>query len=453
MKKNIDLLEGPIAGTLAKLAFPIMGTSFIQMGYNLVDMIWIGRLGSDAVAAVGAAGMFMWFANGITTIPRIGGQVKVGQRLGAKEQAAAAEYARGALHIGAFLGVLYGLISLLLNSQMIAFFKLNSPKVIQNARVYLIITCGIIVFSFLDQVIGGILAALGDTVTTFRVTITGLLINLILDPVLIFGIGPIPGFGVAGAALATVFAQIIVFVLYVKTVWHEPVIFRNLHLLKRTKKKYIAEIIKIGFPPAMQDALFSAISMVIARLISGWGDAAVAIQKVGSQIESISWMMAGGFSTAINAFVAQNFGAGKMKRVKKGYHTAMTIMAVWGVFTGALLFLFPEFFMRIFISEPDVVQMGVDYLRIISISEIFMCLEGAATGASQGMGKTIPASATGIIFNALRIPVAMILSSTSLGLNGVWLTISMSCVCKGSVLPAWFGIILRKYYKNGENIS
>ena len=447
MKKKIDLLEGPIAATLARLAFPVMGTSLIQMGYNLVDMIWIGRLGSNAVAAVGAAGMFMWFANGITTIPRIGGQVTVGQNLGAGNPKEAAEYARGALRMGAFLGLLYGMISLLLNRQMIAFFKLNSQEVIWDARVYLMIGCGLVVFSFLDQVLGGILAALGNTVTTFRATTIGLLINLILDPVLIFGIGPIPRLEVAGAAIATVFAQVIVFVLYLKAVWDEPVIFRNLNLFKRTKKACISEIIKIGFPPAIQDSLFSAISMVIARLISGWGDAAVAVQKVGSQIESISWMMAGGFSTAINAFIAQNYGAGKKERIRKGYRTSLAIMAVWGAFTSMLLLVFPEFFMRIFITEPDVVQMGVDYLRIIGICEIFMCLEGAATGAFQGMGRTVPPSVTGIVFNALRIPVAILLSSTSLGLNGVWWTLSISCVFKGTVLPGWFEVIFRKYYK------
>ncbi len=409
MKKKIDLLEGPIAGTLAKLAFPIMGTSLIQMGYNLVDMIWIGKLGSGAVAAVGAAGMFMWLANGVTTIPKIGGQVTVAQKLGSNETEEAAEYGRCALKMGAFLGILYGILSVLFSSQMIGFFQLNHKEVIQDARTYLLITCGLVVFSFLDQVIGGILAAMGNTVTTFRVTTVGLLINLVLDPVLIFGIGPIPGmkvagaaaatvlaqmivfvlylkavwdpvliFGigpipgmkVAGAAAATVLAQMIVFVLYLKAVWNEPVIFKNLHLMKRSRKEHVRNIVKIGFPSAVQDALFSAISMVIARLVARWGDAAVAVQKVASQIESISWMMAGGFSTAVNAFIAQNYGAGKIERIKKGYRTALTIMGAWGIFTSMLLWIFPKFFFSIFITEPDVIPMGVDYLRIIGISEL-----------------------------------------------------------------------------------
>lgn len=159
-------------------------------------------------------------------------------------------------------------------------------------------------------------------------------------------------------------------------------------------------------------------------------------------------MTAGGFSTAINAFIAQNYGAGKKERIRKGYHTAIVIMTAWGLFTSFLLIVFPEFFFRIFIKEADVIPMGVDYLRIIGISEVFMCLEGAATGAFHGMGRTVPPSVTGVVLNALRIPAAMILSSTVLGLNGVWWALSLSSVLKGSVLIVWFIVVFRKYYKN-----
>lgn len=450
MKRNVDLLEGPIAGSMARLAFPIMGTSLIQMAYNMVDMIWIGRVSSNAVAAVGAAGMYMWLANGITTIPRIGGQVTVGQSLGAMDKEAAIDYARASMRMGTLLGIIYGILCVLFAGPLIGFFKLNSPEVIRDAEIYLLITCGAIVFSFLNQVFTGILTAMGNTMAAFRATTIGLIINLVLDPVLIFGVGPIPGMGVTGAALATVFAQIIVFVLYLATVWSEPVIFQHIHLTQRADKQHVCDIVRIGFPPAVQDALFSGISMVIARLIAGWGDAAVAVQKVGSQIESISWMAAGGFSTAVNAFVAQNYGAGKRERIKKGYKTAMGIMALWGIFTSFILIAFPEFFFRIFITEKDVLPMGVDYLRIIGISEFFMCMEITTAGAFQGFGKTVPPSVTGIVFNTLRIPGAMLLSSTALGLNGVWWTLSLSCVLKGLVLPVWFLIIFVKYYKSGR---
>lgn len=440
MKKNVDLLEGPIAGTLVKLAFPIMGTSFIQMAYNLVDMIWIGRISSNAVASVGAAGMFMWMANGIITIPKMGGQVTVAQALGSMKKEKAVDYARGAVRMGILMGILYGLISILFSDSLIGFFKLNSESVIRDARMYLTITCGAVIFSFLNQIITGILAAMGNTITTFRSTTIGLVLNLILDPVFIFGLGPVPRMEVTGAALATVFAQIIVFLIFLGSVWNEPVIFRDIHLTQKAEKEHVKEIFKIGFPSAIQDALFSGISMIVARLIAGWGDAAVAVQKVGSQIESISWLTAGGFSTAVNAFVAQNYGAGKQDRIRKGYKTAMGIMALWGVFTSVILLIFPEFFVQIFITEKEVVSLGADYLMIMSISEFFMCMEITTSGAFQGFGRTIPPSITGILFNAMRIPLAMILSSTGLGLNGIWWTITISCICKGTFLPVWYFI-------------
>lgn len=447
MSKNVNLLDGSIIGSMSRLAFPIMGASLIQMGYNLVDMIWIGRLGSGAVAAVGAAGMFLWMANGVTTVPRIGGQVTVGQKLGAGQQKEAAEYAACALRMGLFLGIIYGLICALFNKPLISFFKLNSPEVIAEARWYLVIAGGLLIFFFLDQVIGGILAAMGNTVTTFRVTTVGLVINLVLDPVLIFGLGPFPRLEVIGAALATVFAQMIVFLLYLKAIWNEPVIFRNLRLLRRSNRVHLNEIVKIGLPSALQDVLFSAISMVIARFVAGYGDAAVAVQKVGGQIESISWMMGGGFAMAVNSFVAQNYGAGKIERVRKGFRTAIMIMGIWGLFNTFLLMTFPKFFFSIFISEPDVIPMGVDYLRIIGISEVFICLEGAATGAFQGLGKTVPPSIVGITFNALRIPAALLLSHTALGLNGIWWVLTVSCIFKGTILPLWYHFGFNKMVK------
>lgn len=447
VSKNVNLLDGSIISSMSRLAFPIMGASLIQMGYNLVDMIWIGRLGSGAVAAVGAAGMFLWMANGVTTVPRIGGQVTVGQKLGAGQQKEAAEYAACALRMGLFLGIIYGLICALFNKPLISFFKLNSPEVIAEARWYLVIAGGLLIFFFLDQVIGGILAAMGNTVTTFRVTTVGLVINLVLDPVLIFGLGPFPRLEVIGAALATVFAQMIVFLLYLKAIWNEPVIFRNLHLLRRSNRVHLNEIVKIGLPSALQDVLFSAISMVIARFVAGYGDAAVAVQKVGGQIESISWMMGGGFAMAVNSFVAQNYGAGKIERVRKGFRTAIMIMGIWGLFNTFLLMTFPKFFFSIFISEPDVIPMGVDYLRIIGISEVFICLEGAATGAFQGLGKTVPPSIVGITFNALRIPAALLLSHTALGLNGIWWVLTVSCIFKGTILPLWYHFGFNKMVK------
>lgn len=437
MKKSIDLLNGSIPGTLTRLALPIMGTSLIQMAYNLTDMLWIGRLGSDAVAAVGAAGMYLWLSAGFTMLARMGGQVLTAQYLGAGKNKEAVAYASACLQFGIMIGLLYGAISIVFHKPLIGFFQLNSPQVILDARWYLIITCGAIIFNFVNQILTGLLTAMGNSLTTFWATMTGLVINLVLDPLLIFGPAFFPELGVKGAAIATIFAQIIVFIIIVLHVRKDTLLFSHVKLLCRPDFKRIVDILTVSLPTAVQSIIFTAIGMLIARLIAGWGDAAVAVQKVGSQIESISWMTAEGFGSAVNAFTAQNHGAGKTERVRKGYYTALRIMIAWGIFTTLTLLLFPEFLFRIFIPEAQLLPMGADYLRILGYSQLFMCIEMASAGAFQGLGKTLPPSLTSISFNVARIPLAIALSATVLGLNGIWWSITISSVIKGVILPVW----------------
>lgn len=437
MRKNINLLEGHIVSSMARLAMPIMGTSLMQMAYNLTDMIWIGRISANAVAAVGAAGMYLWLSNGFSALARMGGQVLVGQSLGADKRKQAITYTRAALWMGFWIGLLYGIVAVALNGPLIGFFRLNSPQVVSDARTYLVITCAGLLFTFLNQILTGILTAMGNSGVTFKATAVGLLLNVVLDPVLIFGIGPFPRMEVAGAAAATVLAQVVVFFMYILMIRKDTVIFSEIHILKRPELSYFTNIVRLGLPVAVQSLIFTGISMLIARLIAGWGDAAVAVQKVGSQIESISWMTAEGFGSAVNAFVAQNYGANKKERVKKGYCSAMGVLMIWGIFTSFVLIAFPEVLFRIFITETKVIPLGVDYLRILGVSQLFMCTESASAGAFQGLGRTLPPSLVGVVFTALRIPAAMLLSTTVLGLNGIWWSISISSILKGLILPLW----------------
>ena len=192
MARNVDLLEGSIVGSLTSLALPIMATSLIQMAYNMTDMIWIGRLSADAVAAVGAAGMYLWLANGLAMIPRLGGQVKVAHELGAQAPERAAGYGQAAFHLGALLVILFTAMCILLNGPLIAFFKLNSPQVNSDARVYLVIVALGFLFSFFNQIFTGLFTAMGSSVVVLRSTAVGLVGNILLDPLMIFGVGPFP---------------------------------------------------------------------------------------------------------------------------------------------------------------------------------------------------------------------------------------------------------------------
>lgn len=437
MKTRINLLEGNILPALSALALPIMATSLIQMAYNLIDMIWIGKIGASAVASVGAAGMFMWLSNGLATLAKMGGQIKVGHALGAQKKEDAASYAQSSIQMGIVFAIGFGILSVVFADEMIGFFQLNSAQVIQDAKLYLMITCGLVIFSFMNQIFTGILTAMGNSRTSFIATGIGLVLNIVLDPLFIFGFGAIPPMGVAGAAIATVLAQLVVMLLFLYTILRDTVLFSNVHILHSYSSQHTMEIFRIGLPSAVQSMLFSGISMVIARLIAGWGDAAVAVQKVGSQIESISWMTAEGYAAALNSFVAQNHGAKNTDRIREGYRLSMIVMLSWGVFCSFVLIVFPQLIFQVFIQEAEVLPMGVDYLRILGVSQLFMCMEITTAGAFSGLGKTLPPSIVSITLTGARIPMAILLGRW-LGLNGVWWAITISSIGKGIVLLGWF---------------
>lgn len=437
MKTRINLLEGNILPALSALALPIMATSLIQMAYNLIDMIWIGKIGASAVASVGAAGMFMWLSNGLATLAKMGGQIKVGHALGAQKKEDAASYAQSSIQMGIVFAIGFGILSIVFADEMIGFFQLNSAQVIQDAKLYLMITCGLVIFFFMNQIFTGILTAMGNSRTSFIATGIGLVLNIVLDPLFIFGFGAIPPMGVAGAAIATVLAQLVVMLLFLHTILRDTVLFSNVHILHSYSSQHTMEIFRIGLPSAVQSMLFSGISMVIARLIAGWGDAAVAVQKVGSQIESISWMTAEGYAAALNSFVAQNHGAKNTDRIREGYRLSMIVMLSWGVFCSLVLIVFPQLIFQVFIQEAEVLPMGVDYLRILGVSQLFMCMEITTAGAFSGLGKTLPPSIVSITLTGARIPMAILLGRW-LGLNGVWWAITISSIGKGIVLLGWF---------------
>lgn len=455
MTMKNDLTEGSILKSLIRLALPIMGTSFIQMAYNMVDMIWIGKLGSKAVAAVGTAGFFPWLAMAFIAIPRIGAGIGVAQSIGRKNEIETKSYIRQTIQIGIILALLYSVFVLVFRESLIGFFNLDDAHVIEMALSYLVIVAFGMIFYFLNPVFTGISNGHGDSKTPFIINTIGLVGNLILDPLLILGIGPFPALGVPGAAIATVFSQFLVTIIFIIYFICKTDIFTGLNLLQKPDKKILNSIINLGLPVAFQSGLFTIFSMIIARIIATWGPVPIAVQKVGAQIESLSWMTADGFSTALGTFIGQNYGANKWKRIYKGYTVALGIMAVLGT-TSTLLFIFgakPIF--SIFINEKEAIAEGAIYLKILGLSQLFMCFEIASAGAFNGVGRTIPPAVVSISLNAIRIPSAIYLSSyTMLGLSGVWWSISITSILKGIILTSLFVFLViktPKFLKKKEN--
>ena len=453
MRNRVSLTEGPIIGTLVKLALPIMGTSFIQMAYNLTDMIWIGKVGSKAVAAVGTAGFFTWLAMAFIMVSKIGAEIKVAQSTGAKQLEQTKQYIRSAIQINVVLAVIYMITLLLFKEPLISFFNLGDHEIIQMSYTYLEVMAYGMIFYFINPVLTAIFNGSGDSKTPFIINTIGLVFNIIFDPILILGFGPIPALGVLGAAIATVFAQIVVTVCFIIIMLKSKVSYLKVNLFKKPDLQSMKTLCQIGLPGAIQNGAFTIIAMVLGRLVAAYGAVPIAVQKVGSQIESISWMTAGGFSTALGAFVGQNYGAKQYHRIQKGYRTTLVLAISLGIITTALLIFAGGPIFTFFLDEPEAVHQGTEYLKILGYSQLFMCIEITTQGLFNGLGRTYIPSAVGIILTAARIPLAYLIATPQLlGINGVWWAITLSSVAKGIVLVSIYFYLQKRnrLYKASE---
>ena len=435
-----NLTEGSIFKVLMKLSLPIMASAFLATAYSITDLAWIGTLGSSAVAGVGVGGMYVWLSQGLATLARMGGQVPVAQELGRGNSEEAKKYAVLSIWLVTIFGLVFGFICLFFTDSLVAFYKLDNVTTIAHAKIYLKITCGLILFSYIGHTLTGLYTAQGDSKTPLKANFIGLVTNMILDPVLILGLGPFPRLEVIGAAIATVFSQILAALVLILDIYRpgSKNILKTASFFCFPGSHYLKSILKIGTPAALQSSLYCAFSMVLTRMVSAFGDGAIATQRVGGQIESITWNVADGFAAALNAFSAQNYGAGKIDRVKKGYHLSAGAIAVWGSLIGILFLLFPKGISGIFFHEPNVIAIAVGYLSIIAIGEPFMCVEIVSSGAISGLGNTKLCSIISILFTGSRIPLAYFLSQTSLGLTGIWWALTITSICKGIVFFAAF---------------
>lgn len=430
---RVDLLKGNIAKALGRLAVPIMGASVIQMAYSLIDMIWIGRLGATAVAAVGTGGLFMWFADSFMLLARIGGQVQCAQAVGAGRQHRTRQFIRAALQLGILFGLMYGALLFGFRRQIVSFLRFNEPETVRMTLQYMAAISPGIVCTYLSKILSGLSTATGNSRTPFMVTAIGLVCNMALDPLMIFTLG----WGAAGAGIATTTSLAIEVFLFTRVLRADRY-FRNLMLWRPVPKAYYRRIIRISYPVSLQELIYSGASILLSRIIAAHGDSGVAAHRIGANIESIAWLSSDGLANSVNALIGQNFGAGQLDRSRRGYRTALCLSLCIGSLTTALFFCLPRELMTIFVNDALTIQIGGSYLRIMSYSQTMMCLELMTVGAFAGYGRTVLPALVSTALTACRLPLAHILNRTALGLDGVWWAITITSILKGIILVSAF---------------
>ncbi|MDL2251761.1 MATE family efflux transporter [Odoribacter sp. OttesenSCG-928-J03] len=438
MNKINDLTQGSIVKGLWIMAVPLISASFVQMAYNMTDMLWLGRLSSESVAAVGAAGFFTWLCNAISLTTKTGAEITIAQSIGARDPEKARMYANQSAILSSLIGFIVMVFIVIMAPLLIGLFHFEAD-ISTNAVNYLRLVAPGIFFQFNNYTYSGLYNGQGNSKTPFRITAIGLIVNIILDPLLIYGLGPFPAMGTSGAAIATTISQLIVFTIFAKDIFSHRFPLGKISFWGKMIQKPAKKILLLGFPVSLQNALFSMFSLTLATIAARWGAVGVAPQSIGAQIEAISWMTATGFSTALAAFVGQNYGAGYFDRIRKGYRLTMLIAGSIGLFAGILFFAFNKEIFGIFVREEAAIEAGGIYLKILAVSQLFMVTETVTAGAFNGSGRTTPPALVGIVFTALRIPMAYWLCSIpEFGLTGVWWSITISSIFKGTVLPLWY---------------
>lgn len=440
MQGTKNLTKGPINRQLFNLAMPIMATSFIQMAYSLTDMAWVGRLGSEAVAAIGSVGILTWMSASISLLNKVGSEVSVGQSIGAQNQTDARSFASHNITIALIISLCWGGLLFLLANPIIRIYELEE-HITLNAVKYLRIVATGFPFVFLSAAFTGIYNAAGRSKVPFLISGTGLVLNILLDPLFIFGLG----WGINGAACATWISEAAVFLIFVYQLRRRDSLLGGFPFFVQLKKKYTRRIFKLGLPVAALNTLFAFVNMFLCRTASEQGGhIGLMTFTTGGQIEAITWNTSQGFSTGLSSFIAQNYAAGQIGRVLKAWHTTLWMTGIFGTFCTLLFIFFGNEVFSVFVPERAAYEAGGVFLRIDGYSQLFMMLEITMQGVFYGIGRTLPPAITSIVCNYMRIPLAILLVQTGLGVEGIWWAVCITTIAKGIVLLSWFVFIKKK---------
>jgi len=432
-----DLTEGGIIRNIWYLALPMMGGNLLQNAFNIVDTIFVGKLGPSAIAAVGMSGIILHFVFVIIIGISTGTVALVARFIGAKKVPEAEQVAMQSLLLGVFCYAVVVALGYPLAPLMLRALGAAEEVVVPGTTYMRIIFIGAFTM-ILSMLAGAVLRAAGDAITPLKILVVSTLLNIGLDPLLIFGLWGFPRLGVAGSALATAISRGIGagILLWIVLRGRTIVRFRIAHV--RVDFSMMGRIVRIGIFASVQAILRNLGGVVLTRLVAVYGTFAVAAYVVGMRLQMIVMMPGFALAMAVSTLVGQNLGANKPERAEQ---TAwITTGLGFGIMTfcGVLYIVFAPGLIRVFNAHPDVVRIGTRYLYILAGTLGFIGLSIILGRALNGAGDTLsPMVITGIGLLVLRLGFCL-LFSWKLDLMGIWFGVAASTVIQGVMMGVWF---------------
>lgn len=419
-----DFTEASLGHAIFILAVPMVLEMVMESVFAVVDIYFVSKLGATAVATVGITESVMTIVYAIGSGLSMATTALVARRIGEKRKKEAGEVAFQAILVGIFVSLLIGLPGVIFAKDFLILMG-GTEAMAEEGALYPAIMFGSNAVVMLLFIINAIFRSAGDAAISMRVVWIANLINLVLDPLLIFGIGPFPELGLAGAAIATGIGR------GLAVVYQFYLLFRGNYRIKlfrqniKIKLDVMQELLRISGGGILQNLVATSSWILLVRIIAVSGAEALAGYTIALRIILFALLPAWGVSNAAATLVGQNLGAKKPERAEKSVWITGYINMTFMGLIGLILVLFPEIFIRLFIHEPAVLENGVLALRIVSFGFLFYALGMVLIQGFNGSGDTFtPTKINLLCFWLIEIPLAYLLAIVlGKGLTGACIAI------------------------------
>jgi len=459
-RDELELTSGSIGRPLFYLALPIVITNLLQTAYNLADTFWVGQLSTDALAAISFAFplVFLFISMGLGIA--VAGSVLVAQHIGGEEEREAEFAASQTISLSVVLAIVLGFIGYFVVHDLLALLGAD-PGVLAPATEYMQVIAAGLPFMFGFLVFISLMRGYGDTITPMLVMLGSVVLNIVIDPVFIFGFQDNPlfsmlgftgvesalygmtgyaGTGVEGAAIATVFCRGLAFFVGIGIMFRGKRGVRIRLSELKPQFTFLRRLLEIGLPASVENMGRSISVNILLALIGTFATPVVAGYGIAVRVFSVIFLPAVAVGQGVETMTGQNVGAGEYDRVSAVNRIATITMFLALSALGVFVYLFPDPIVGVFTNDPEVITVGADFLRTVAPTFGFIGVVRVVTGGFRGTGKTITAAIIAIgMLGGIRLPVAYIAAiPLELGSSGVWYAFAVSNVLGGLLALLWF---------------
>jgi len=446
--EEFDLTSGSIGKPLFFLSMPIVITNLFQTAYNLADTFWLGQYSTDALAAISFAFPMVFLLISLGMGISVAGSVLVAQFTGAGEEREAEYAASQTVTFAVIISFVLGIVGYFGVDTFLSLMG-ASEDVLPMATSYMeVISLGLL-FMFGFFVFVALMRGYGDTITPMLVMFGSVVLNIIIDPFLIFGwtvvenaplVGTIsfPELGIEGAAIATVFSRALALVVGL------AIMFRGnrgvqIHLRDMAPDlSYLRRLVRIGLPASIEGTGRALSMNLLLVIVAMFPDTVVAAYGIGTRVFSVVFLPAIAVARGVETMTGQNMGADKPDRAAKAAGLAARVL--FGVLTlaGVLVWFTAAPIADLFTTDPEVVDITTQFLHYVALSFGFIGIMRAYTGSFRGAGKTLTAAAISVLMlGIIRFPIAWF-AADPMGESGIWLSFAVSNVAGALIAYGWY---------------